>query len=260
MDIIIFSGQSNMQGQTECLSENETVCGAHEYKWLTDELVPLKNPVGENITYDMKEGFTFTNTSYGWAKNHALGSACYGHTNMVPSFCRTYKSLTNRDVIAVHAAKGSSVIADWMPGSPIYDILIKKALGAKKKSEADHIFFVWLQGESDAIMGNTKAYYKNALAELCRALKADIGIEKFGIIRVGRFVGDTRDDEIISAQDEICKENSDFIMLTNIATELNKMPEFMHPQIGGHYSAKGLEKLGSEGAKTLAASIFGTNK
>ena len=67
-------------------------------------------------------------------------------------------------------------------------------------------------------------------------------------------------DEIISAQDEICKENSDFIMLTDIATELNKMPEFMHPQIGGHYSAKGLEKLGSEGAKTLAASIFGTNK
>ena len=56
MDVIIFSGQSNMQGQSETLSEHDIVKDAYEYKWLTDELVPLQNPVGENITYSMDQG------------------------------------------------------------------------------------------------------------------------------------------------------------------------------------------------------------
>ncbi|MBR3895125.1 MAG: hypothetical protein IKJ35_08280 [Clostridia bacterium] len=47
MDVIIFSGQSNMQGQSERLSENDVVNDAYEYKWLTDELLPLQNPVGK---------------------------------------------------------------------------------------------------------------------------------------------------------------------------------------------------------------------
>lgn len=31
MDILIFGGQSNMQGQTEVLSEDVVVSGAYEY-------------------------------------------------------------------------------------------------------------------------------------------------------------------------------------------------------------------------------------
>ena len=46
-----------MQGQSECLSEDNVVENAFEYKFLTDESVPLKNPVGENITVDFKEGY-----------------------------------------------------------------------------------------------------------------------------------------------------------------------------------------------------------
>ena len=47
-DIIIFSGQSNMQGQSEALpKENFPVDGAVEYRYYGDELIPLKHPVGE---------------------------------------------------------------------------------------------------------------------------------------------------------------------------------------------------------------------
>ena len=53
-DLILFMGQSNMQGETEGCSETEEVPGALEYKYLTDTLTPLKNPVGENIGHDMK--------------------------------------------------------------------------------------------------------------------------------------------------------------------------------------------------------------
>jgi len=242
-----------MQGQSECLSENDIVNSAYEYKWLTDELFPLQNPVGENITYSMGRGENVTTETHAssWLKEHALGAACYGNTNLVPSFCRTYTEITQRSVLAVHAAKGSTTISEWLPGSPIYHILTQKARGAIQKVSPERIFFVWLQGESDAIAGVMKDDYKAALHVLCDALKADLGIDLFGIIRVGRFTNDDRDLEIISAQDEICREDGDFAMLTDIATKLNKQTEYMNPHVNGHYSAKGLELLGSTAAKAL---------
>ena len=253
MDVIIFSGQSNMQGQSECLTENDVVNDAYEYKWLTDELLPLKNPVGENITYFMDRGDDVTPETNipSWLKEHALGAACYGNTNLVPSFCRTYTDITKRQVLAVHAAKGSTRISEWLPEAQIYDVLIRKARGAIQKVNPERTFFVWLQGESDAIASVAKDDYKADLHVLCDALKADLGINLFGIIRVGRFTNDDRDLEIISAQDEICREDEDFVMLTDIATELNQKDEYMNPNIKGHYNAKGLELLGNAAAKTL---------
>ena len=242
-----------MQGQIETLSEHDIVKDAYEYKWLTDELLPLKNPVGENITYFMDRGDNVTPETNipSWLKEHALGAACYGNTNLVPSFCRTYTDITKRQVRAVHAAKGSTRISEWLPGTPIYDVLIRKARGAIQKVNPERIFFVWLQGESDAVASVMKNDYKAALHVLCDALKADLGIDLFGIIRVGRFTNDDRDLEIISAQDEICREDEYFVMLTDISIELNQKDEYMNPHIKGHYSAKGLELLGSVAAEYL---------
>ena len=54
MDILIFGGQSNMQGQTEGLPENNApVQGALEYRVKTDELIPLQHPVGEDDDFIM---------------------------------------------------------------------------------------------------------------------------------------------------------------------------------------------------------------
>jgi hypothetical protein len=260
-DILIFGGQSNMQGQTESLipTENNGLC--FEYKYLTDTIVPLADPVGENIRYDRSCGYPVTKEgSVGtWLEDHVAGMACYGNTNMVPSFCKTYSELTGRTVVAVHAAKGSTVIAQWLPGTAGYGMLKDKALAAIDKVAKDftvgNIFFVWLQGESDAIEGNGKRYYMEKLTELAGALKTDVGIERFGIIRVGRFTNDQRDLEIIDAQDEICKENGFFLMLTRIATELNLCVRYMNPDVKGHYSAEGLIKLGDEAARTLVAFV-----
>lgn len=254
MDIIIFGGQSNMQGQTECLSDMTPVQNAFEYKWLDDKLAELKNPVGENIRYDKTPGEFFAQGMKGrpWLDQHALGAACYGHTNMVPKFCEAYlKGRTECvQVVAVHAAKGSTMIEEWLPESEGYKFLAGKALGAISHVKAlgasvDHIYFVWLQGESDAIAGHSKAMYKARMLCLKNALKHDLGIEKFGVIRVGRFTNDDRDLEIISAQSEICEEDEDFLMLTDITTELNKQSLYMNPNVKGHYSALGLETLGA---------------
>ena len=44
MDVIIFGGQSNMQGQTEgCPIVNEEVKNAYEYRKQINEIIPLKH-------------------------------------------------------------------------------------------------------------------------------------------------------------------------------------------------------------------------
>lgn len=261
MDIIIFGGQSNMQGQSEALTSTEIIPNGFEYKYLNNQIIPLKNPVGEDITFDKTQGYRYeqgVNQSE-WLSAHVTGSACYGHTNLVPEFCRAYTETIGNKVLAVHIAKGSTVIGDWLPGYAGYEIIVKKACAAiqmaKSLENVDRVFFVWLQGESDAISGNSKDCYKQKILELCQALKRDIGIEKFGIIRVGRFTNDKRDFEIISAQNEVCVENDDFLMLTDIATQLNMQKDYMNPFVGGHYSAKGLEKLGYEAGKNLGSFV-----
>ncbi len=253
MDIIVFAGQSNMQGQSECLSDSTPIDGAFEYKYFTDSIVPLKNPVGENIKGDFTEGYTYTDGTDqdAWLKDHVLGAACYGHTCLAPKFCEEYVRVTGREVLAVHAAKGSTGIDCWMPEIREYKALVKKASAAIRRVEYERIYLVWLQGESDAIEGISKQSYKNSIVKICESLKKDLGIHKFGIIRVGRFTMDSKDDEIITAQDEICNENSDFVMLTRIASDLFDMPEYIRPDIHGHFSAKGLEKLGSEAGRAL---------
>lgn len=257
MDLIIFGGQSNMQGQTDTLSEERVVEGALEYKYLTDELVPLKNPTGEDIRYDGTAGYTFLHDSdpAEWLKLHVTGSACYGYTNLVPAFCRAYVRSTGRSVVAAHIAKGSTMVADWLPGTPGYEALVKKGSAAKEKAGADRVFFVWLQGESDAIFRTSKEDYKSSLTALCEGLKRDLSLERFGVIRVGRFTLDERDIVILDAQDEICRENKDFLMLTELATALNERPDCMNPYCGGHFSALGLELLGEAAGNALGAYV-----
>ena len=257
MDVIIFAGQSNMQGQTERLSEQENVRNAYEYKWLTNKIVPLQNPVGEQIRYDGREGYAITcdEDIPIWLKDHVLGAAVYGHTNLVPSFCRAYIDQCENNVLAVHAAKGSTVIAEWLPGANGYRAIVDKTAAAIKKAKREHeiekIFFVWLQGESDAIAGNSKDDYKKKLSRLATELGKNLSIDKFAVIRVGRFTDDDRDLQIMQAQDEVCEQDDRFLMLTKIASELYEDPEYMNPAAHGHYSAKGIEILGNAAGGAL---------
>ena len=133
-----------MQGQSERLSENETVRHAYEYKWLQDALVPLKNPVGENITYEGQAGSEVTPQTdlRSWIGAHVTGSSCYGHTNLVPAFCRAYTEASGREVVAVHAAKGSTVIAQWLPDTDGYRMLKEKSAAAKPYRNAAALFYI----------------------------------------------------------------------------------------------------------------------
>ena len=262
VDILIFGGQSNMQGQSERLSENAVVPHAQEYRYLSDTLIPLQNPVGENVRNDGTPGEEVTPTTdvAAWLTAHALGASCYGHTNLVPAFCRAYTEASGREVIAVHAAKGSTFVSQWLPGTDGYRLLKEKSAAAiacarRAGYAIGGIYLTWLQGESDAIISTSGDDYKQRLSRLADALRADIGLDIFGVIRVGRFVKDERDDVIMGAQEEICAEREDFLLLTDIAASLCEQPFAMNPYVAGHYSAAGLELLGKSAGEALAREV-----
>jgi len=252
-DLIIFSGQSNMEGETESIpDDNSPVEGALEYRYLENRLVPLIHPAGENIGLNGR--FYLPRHTDGWetTKNCALLSAWKKRVNMVPFFCDSYVKTSGRSVVAVHCAKGNTTIDYWLKGNTGYDMLCKKAKSAIRAVHPKHIYFVWLQGESDAIHNTGKSVYKAKLLSLYNSLKSDLGIDLFGNILVGRFTMDDRDFDIINAQKELCREHDGFVMLTEITSYITSMPRYMNPDAFGHFSTEGQKLIGTLAGRRLA--------
>ncbi len=252
MDILIFAGQSNMQGETEGLPAcNEAVENAWEYRFETDSLVPVAHPVGEDLG------------------NELLMRSTGGCGSLVPDFCRVYTRETGRKVLAIHTARGNTRIDEWQKGTDRYECALQKIRAGMEKAKTvgtiDRIYYIWLQGESDAIKRTTEDAYVQMLKAYKDDLKNDVGIEKFGIIKVGYFCGTvtwitdrTReegrvcDEVIMAAQERIVKEDSDFVMLTRICREFSLDPQYINPFAQGHYNNAAMTIIGTEAAKALA--------
>mgnify|MGYP005958104029 FL=1 len=237
MDVIIFSGQSNMQGQTESLPYTSCVRGAYEYKFLQNAVVPLRHPVGE----DIGDGL--------------LLAAYEGHGSLVPAFCRAYVRETGRKVLAVHAAKGATTVAEWLPEHPSgrYNAFLRKVQGAfHAAGKKDRVAVVWLQGESDALESVSQQVYEERLQALRARLAQDVGQDVFAIIRVGKFARDERDIPVIKAQEHLCAAG-DFVMLTRVTGQYTEQPEkYINPFAAGHYNNRAMEKIGSAAGANLA--------
>ena len=266
-DIIIFGGQSNMAGQSGSLIPNECIDGCFEYRYLTDSIIPLKNPNGEYIFTDGTEGTPWTGDGIAdeegflrWHGTIALGGASDGCTNLIPAFCRAYREACGHDVLAVPVAKGATHVRDWLSGTKCNEILIKKAKCAIAKCDnAGNILFVWFQGENDQVNSTPPERYEQTLIELKNSLKAELGIRRFGIIRVGRFANDIRDEAIMNAQENVCAKDGDFAMLTRIAASLCEKSECMNPDAAGHFNAQALECIGEQAGSRFAQIISERN-
>lgn len=252
IDVLIFGGQSNMQGETECLpSPNDPVENALEYKYLTDSLVPVTHPAGE----DIEDGLL-------WGADKGFGS-------LVPDLCKAYVETAQKPVVAIHAARGATMVSEWLKGTPRYECSLQKIKGgiekAKKLGEIDHIYYMWLQGESDAIFRTSCEDYKKMLTDFKNDLKADAGIEKFGIIEVGYFCATVRwltdrtkedgrlcDEVIMQAQEQLPLEDNDFVMLTQVCKELSLDAKYINPDADGHYNNKAMARIGQEAGTALA--------
>ncbi len=239
MDLLLFCGQSNMQGQTESCPDSTAVENAFEYRFYSDTLMPLAHPVGEDV-------------------GELLLAAHEGHGSLLPAFCRAYTESTGRTVTAVHIAKGATTVAEWLPEHPShrYYMAVRKAQDARRAAEraghtVDKIYFIWLQGESDAIESVVQQEYEARLQQLREHLVRDLDIDAFAIIRVGKFVQDARDLEIIRAQEQLCR-SSDFVMLTRVTGQLTQNDAYLNPFAAWHYNNAGMERIGTAAGQNLA--------
>ena len=68
-----------MQGQTERLAESSPVPGAMEYRYLTDSLIPLRDPCGEDNRADGTEGYPYGSAAASGSHGGSRGERLYGH-------------------------------------------------------------------------------------------------------------------------------------------------------------------------------------
>lgn len=244
MDLLIFGGQSNMEGQTSYVPDDlRPIPGAMEYKLKSHAYVPLQHPVGEDF-------------------EPLLGGACFGMGNMVPDFVDVYRKYRHALVAVVHAAQGATNIDQWSPDGPIYQKAKEKiddCLRTCQPEPIEHRYYIWLQGESDAIRGLAEDEYLTKLIAYKNSLKADFGIEKFGIIRVGYFCYNEpwRDEAIMRAQERACQIDDDFLLLTRITSKLSYDKRYLNPQASGHFDNTGLAVIAAEAARTLGKYVMG---
>ncbi len=242
-DILIFSGQSNMQGQTESCPDDAAVAGAWEYRRLTDTAVPLVHPVGE----DIGEGL--------------LLAAHEGHGSLIPDFCRAYIEVTGRRVMAVHVARGATMVSEWQAGGERFAAMADKCRGAleavRRTDEVGRVFFVWLQGESDAIAGLSKTDYMAGMRTFRASLTDALPVACFALIRVGKFVGDARDIAIIEAQESLAADG-DFLLLTRLTGVCTNDPaRWLNPYAAGHYNNAAMTLIGRAAGKNLGLYALG---
>ena len=236
-DLLIFGGGGNMEGRTERMPTPPGPAeGIREYRLLTGVPIPLSSPVGENIPPH-------------------LAASRPGSGSLLPDFCRTYRGETGRDVLAVHAAKGETCIRDWLPDTDRYRVTLEKILGAKRAAgqELGRVYFIWLQGETDAVMREPGEMYLERLTVLKNALKRDAGTDAFCIIRAGYFTPEHAYDEaVMKAQERACADDSDFIMLTRITAGLSLDPAWMDPDAPGQYGGRAMKRIGECAGHALA--------
>ena len=254
-DLLFFLGQSNMQGQSEKQVEIPIIKKAYEYKYLTNSLSTISYPLGENIKYDFTAGFEVNDDIPGWINNHIVGASVNKCYNLMVPFLINYAKLVDNELIACHIAKGSTVIEYWSYPNDGYKAIIKKGKAAIDyigKENIDKIYVIFLQGESDAVAQTKKDDYLNALITLKNNLKKELFIDKFTIIRVGKFAMNEHDLSIQSAQEEACKGDSDFVMLTRVTDKLLDKPD-LYCSIYGHYNPAAFDIIGKIAGTNLAS-------
>lgn len=240
VDVIFFMGQSNMCGcgGDASLAPKVSEEAGMEFRAYSDptRLYPIEEPFGVNENNPDGIG------DFPGVKNGSLVSA----------FVNKYHELTGRQVIAVSAAKGESPISMWLSSTMMADLKDRydKTLAYLKDNgyAAEHIYVIWLQGESDGLEKKSPDVYRTQLDDLMRPL-FEAGLEKVFIIPPGRMI-DFSDIflDIIKAQEDLCTESEYYALATTVLTGVS--PEYMKDQY--HYNQHVLNMTGQLAAESVA--------
>ena len=191
-----------------------------------------------------------------------------GKGSLGPYCCHAYVENTGREIVAIQVARGGTMISEWLKGTARYDATINKIRAgiekAKERGEIGKIYYLWLQGESDAIAQTAEDVYMQRLTAFKNDMKKEFGIDKFGIIKVGYYClpvsGITWDDEEakkwdeppMRAQERLVASDEDFVMLTRVCMQLSLDKNYINPHAEGHYNNAAMQLIGGAAGEALA--------
>lgn len=240
VDIIMFAGQSNSCGRAVLTDAT------------TSKDLFLQVDINIGFTFQTNSGGTCDNVVKKIEEPiTANGSTGYGY---IPSFINAYNAVTGRKVCACFKSNGGTSIHNWFPfeldangnetnSIPSYYTSMKNAINSSKDSLSQNgytlgdIIIVWCQGENDAAyLGSDEAnsycteygtkqktdeqkiqYYNKGFARIVEKLSEDVGLTTAFVIRIGQSGAKVlRNEVIIQAQNILCKQNPNCVMVSTI--------------------------------------------
>ena len=230
-----------MAGYGGTASQAPAVPQGHGY-WFKSISDPTK-------LYNITEPFGAGETNM----DSGLGN-CQRNGSMVSAFANAYYENTGVPIVAVFAAQGNTASEWWLPGQAPLNDAINRYKTAKEWLENEgyeirNNFMVWCQGESDGCNGVSKDTYKTRFTSIFNAMQAE-GIDACLMVRIGeQQSSSTQFDQIIAAQNELCKEIDDVVMVCT-ATAGFVEEGLMSDNV--HYSQEGYNKAGKLAGENAA--------
>ena len=165
--LFLVAGQSNAVGQGDSTkSLNGLPNTTFEFDATTNDLIPLKDPVGKS-----------------WKLFQQAGTG-----SMAPAFAKRLNELSGKQIYIVTAARGGASccrkaeMADydtWATSGKLFSLAVEKTNMAKKKAGLPLSGIIWMQGERDAnaiLAGQmTKAEYEAALESVILRFRKAFG-------------------------------------------------------------------------------------
>lgn len=240
IDLIFFAGQSNMSGCGGNYNYAPKVEEGHGYEFraISDptRLYNIIEPFGAN------ENVVNAIMDFPGQKN---GS-------MVSAFANKYYELTGVPIVAVSASSGGTNTDFWLSQPVTYDLSERLKRAQVWLESNDYYirkqFVIWLQGESDAIVGTTSEKYNDNMDNIIRPLFIG-GVQKVFFITPGRTITNNHYfDDVIKAQLKMGKESGYYGVATTILSKVSS--EYMVDE--WHYNQSVLNLIGEEAAKSVA--------
>ena len=245
MDVILFMGQSNVSGAGGDASQApELIEGAgYEFRAVTDpdHLHVLEEPFGENENRGALDDTEILERK----------------GTMATAFVNAYYEETGTPVVAISASVGSSSLNGWLNSGRKEEAAARleeaKECMRKEKIHIRHTYMLWFQGEADANLKTTGEEYKGMLRQLVSYMEEQ-GVEACFLIQLGPDLTDpAKHQEIMQAQLEICDEEDDIILVSELPASLTG--EGMKDEGGIHFTQKALNLIGEDAGKNAGAYV-----
>lgn len=243
VDLFIFMGQSNMTGRGTASQAPSLYDGAgYEYKTVNNKLSILSEPFGKGQNSGSLSNY-----------NMETGS-------LVTAFANEYYEDTGIPIVAVAATRVGS-------GSGMWSTTYVKEAASRYKETVSYLkkkgikvrnkYMVWYQGENDVFAFKSGSTYKKEVKQVYKTMKK-AGVSKCLLIRIGLKSYPTKKayKAILKAQTNLCKKNSNFVLISTKATRL-KSKYFQSDGI--HLTQAGLNLVGAN-AGYFAAKYSKTKK